>query len=162
MTYSASQTETYTTADIENVFRRFTTDLRMIAESSGAMTRAQAEEYGHDVEHLAKKDCLEYVDVTLFSNGEEVKAVRYTVNTAAGSLTPNRPGGVMWPKVSSARLSVVVGPSQSFWLDQNIMNALKISWVTTNQDISHSTLQASAGRSYVSNAYGVQRQDYSK
>lgn len=162
MTYSASQTETYSIADIENVFRQFTTDLRMIADSSGAMTRAQAEEYGHDVEYLAKRDYLKYVDVTLFSYGEEVKAVRYTVNTAAGSLTPNRPGGVLWPKVSGARLSVIVGPTQSFWLDPNIMNALKISWSPTSQDISHSTLQDGDGRSYVSNAYGVQRQDYSK
>ena len=42
MSASATQTqsETYTTADIEAVFRRFTTDLRMIAESSGAMTSA--------------------------------------------------------------------------------------------------------------------------
>jgi len=134
----------------------------MIADSSGAMTRTQAEEYGHDIEYLAKKDYLKYVDVTLFSYGEEVKAVRYTVNTAAGSLTPSRPGGVLWPKVSGARLSVIVGPSQSFWLDPNIMNALKISWGPTSQDISHSSLQAGSGRSYVSNAYGVQRDDFSK
>lgn len=162
MTYSASQTETYSTADIENVFRRFTTDLRMIADSSGAMTRTQAEEYGHDVEYLAKKDYLKYVDVTLFSYGEEVKAVRYTVNTAAGSLTSSRPGGVLWPKVPGAHLSVIVGPTQSFWLYPNIMNALKISWEPTSQDISHSSLQTNTGRSYVSNAYGVQRQDFSK
>jgi hypothetical protein len=133
----------------------------MIADSSGAMTRTEAEEYGHDVEYLAKKGYLKYVDVTLFSYGAEVKAVRYTVNTAAGSLTSSRPGGVLWPKVSGARLSVIVGPTQSFWLDQNVKNALKIPWGPTNQDISHRTLQESSGRSYVSNAYGVQRQDYS-
>lgn len=162
MSYSATRTETYSTVDIENVFRRFTTDLRMIADSSGAMTRAQAEEYGHDVEYLAKKDYLEFVDVTLFANGEEVKAVRYTVNKAAGELAPSRPGGVIWPRLSGARLSVIVGPTRSFWLESNIMNALKISWGPTSQDISHSALKASAGRSYVSSAYGVQRQDYSK
>jgi hypothetical protein len=134
----------------------------MIADSSGAMTRAQAEEYGHDVEYLAKKDYLNYVDVTLFSYGEEVKALRYTVNKAAGSLTASRPGGVLWPKVSGARLSVIVGPTMSFWLYPNIMNALKISWGPASQDISHSSLRAGDGRSYVSNAYGVQRQDYSK
>lgn len=161
MTYSASQTETYSTADIENVFRRFTTDLRMIADSSGAMTRAKAEEYGHDVEYLAKRDYLKYVDVTLFVNGEEEKAVRYTVNTS-GDLTPSRPGGVLWPRMSGTRLSVIIGPTQSFWLLPTVMSYLKIPWGPTNQDISHSTLNASAGRSYVSNAYGVQRQDYSR
>jgi hypothetical protein len=161
VTYSASQTETYSTADIEIVFRRFTTDLRMIADSSGAMTRAQAEEYGHDVEYLAQKGYLEFVDVTLFVNGEEEKAVRYTVNTA-GKLTPSRPGGVLWPRMSGSRLSVIVGPTQSFWLLPTVMSHLKKAWVPTNQDISHSTLKASAGRSYVSNSYGVQRQDYSR
>lgn len=162
MTYSATQTETYSTADIENVFRRFATDLRMIADSSGAMSRGEADEYGHDVEYLAKKGYLKYVDVTLFSYGEEVKAARYTVNTSAGSLMPSRPGGVLWPRVSGARLSVIVGPTQSFWLDATVMKALKISWGPSYQDVSHRTLQESAGRSYVSNAYGVQRQDYSK
>lgn len=161
MTYSASQTETYSTADIENVLRRFTTDLRMIADSSGTMTRAEAEEYGHDVEYLAKRDYLKFVDVTLFVNGEEEKAARYTVNTS-GDLTPSRPGGVLWPRMSGARLSIIIGPTQSFWLLPAVMSRLKISWGATNQDISHSTLKASAGRSYVSNSYGVQRQDYSR
>jgi hypothetical protein len=162
VSYSASRTETYSTADIENVFRRFTTDLRMIADSSGAMTRERAEEYGHDVEYLAKKGYLKSVDVTLFSYAGEEKAVRYTVNTAAGDLTPSRPGGVLWPKVFGARLSVIVIPNESFWLNPNVMSVLKISWGPTNEDISHSTLKTSEGRSYVSNAYGVQRQDYSK
>ncbi len=162
MSYSATRTETYSTVDIENVFRRFTTDLRMIADSSGAMTRAEAEEYGHDVELLAKNDYLKFVDVTLFANGEEVKAVRYTVNTAAGDLTPSRPGGVLWPRLLGARLSVVVGPSRSFWSDSKVMNALKLSWVSTSQDISHSRLKSGADRSFVSSTYGVHRQDYSK
>ena len=96
MSASATQTqsETYSTADIEIVFRRFTTDLRMIAESSGAMTRSEAEDYGHDAEYLAKRKYVNYVDVTLFVNGEEEKAVRYTVTTSAGDLKPDRPGGV--------------------------------------------------------------------
>lgn len=163
MSYSATRTETYSTVDIENVFRRFTTDLRMIADSSGAMTRAQAEEYGHDVEYLAKNDYLEFVDVTLFAaNGEEVRAVRYTVNTAAGDLTPSRPGGVLWPRLTGARLSVILGETRSFSSDVKVTNALKLTWVPTSKDISHSGLKSGAGRSYVSNAYGVQRQDYSK
>ena len=164
MSASATQTqsETYTTADIEAVFRRFTTDLRMIAESSGAMTRSEAEDYGHDAEYLAKKRYLNFVDVTLFVNGEEEKAVRYTVTNPAGDLKPNRPGGVLWPRLSGARLSVVIGPTTEFWSSPSVMSALRISWVPTNRDLSHSTLKQSSGRSYVNNAYGVKRDDFSK
>lgn len=167
MTYSATRTETYSTADVENVFRRFTTDLRMIADSSGTITRAKAEEYGHDVEYLAKYGYLKFVDVTLFANGGEIKAVRYTVNTAAGDLIPSRPGGVLWPRIAGAYLSVVIDYTQAWGAlteqsRANVKRALKISWVPTDRDTSHSVLKASAGRSYVSNAYGVQRQDYSK
>jgi hypothetical protein len=93
MSSSATQTasETYSVADIENVVRRFTTDLRMIAESSGALTRSDAEDYGEDIEYLAKKKLLEFVDITLLVNGEEEKAVRYIVDTSGG-LTTSRPG----------------------------------------------------------------------
>jgi hypothetical protein len=164
MSASATQTqsETYSTADIEIVFRRFTTDLRMIAESSGAMTRSEAEDYGHDAEYLAKRKYVNYVDVTLFVNGEEEKAVRYTVTTSAGDLKPDRPGGVLWPRLSGARLSVVFGLTKEFWSSPNIRGALRISWVPSNQDISHSTLKQNSGRSYVSNIYGVKRDDFSK
>jgi hypothetical protein len=157
-----TQTQTYTVADVEKVIRRFTTDLRMIADSSGAISRAKAEDYGHDIEYLAKKGYLNFVDVTLFANGVEEKAVRYTVNTQAGDFTGERPGGVLWPKLSGARLSVIVGPTEEFWLKATVVSALKMSWVPTTQDISHSSLKQKDGRTYVSNAYGVDRKDYSK
>lgn len=167
MSYSATRSETYSVVDIENVFRRFTTDLRMVADSSGAMTRAEAEKYGHDVEYFAKGEYLKFVDVTLIANGEELKAVRYTVNTAAGDLTPSRPGGVLWPKRPGAYLSIVIGHTNKWWeLPESVRAAikasLKISWGPTSRDISHAALKAIAGRSYVSSAYGVERQDYSQ
>ena len=65
-----------------------------------AMTEEKAGEYAHDIEVLAKGGYLKYVDVTLFSNGVEVRAARYNVNTEAGDLTSSRPGGVLWPRVS--------------------------------------------------------------
>ena len=157
-----TQTQTYTVADVEKVVRRVTTDLRMIAESSGTITRSDAEDYGHDVEYLAKNGYLNFVDVTLFVNGVEEKAVRYTVNTKAGDLTADRPGGVLWPRLSGARLSVIVGPTEAFWLKASVVSALRISWVTTTQDVSHSSLKERDGRTFVSNAYGVVRKDFSK
>jgi hypothetical protein len=157
-----TQTQTYTVADVEKVIRRFTTDLRMIAESSGAITRSEAEDYGYDVEYLAKKGYLKFVDVTLLVNGAEQKAVRYTVNTQAGDLAADRPGGVLWPALSGAHLRVIVGPTEAFWLKASVVSALRISWVPTSQDVSHSSLGEKDGRTFVSSAYGIVRKDYSK
>ena len=58
MSYTTTQTDTYTTSDIETVLRRFTADLVMIAQSSGAMIEASARNYAHDIELLAKSGYL--------------------------------------------------------------------------------------------------------
>jgi hypothetical protein len=52
MSYAVTATNTYTTLDVETVVRRFTADLVMIAQSSGAMTETEARNYAHDVEAL--------------------------------------------------------------------------------------------------------------
>ena len=111
-----SVTATYTKVDVENVVRRVKADLNMIADSTGAWASGQAANYAHDIELLAKKGYLKSVDVTLLSNGIEVKAVRFDVNTDAGSWTSNRPGGVLWPRVADANLRVVLIPAS---IDQN-------------------------------------------
>src|SRR3954449_3943200 len=102
MTYTASETYTYTITDIENVVRRFSADLVMIAQSSGTITEAKARDYAHDAELLAKKGYLKRVDVTLLSGTTEIRATQYVVSTAAGGLTMSRPGGVLWPRVANA------------------------------------------------------------
>lgn len=167
MSYTSSATSTYSVADVENVFRRFSADLKMIADSTGGMTREEAEKYGSDIAYLAASDYLKFVDLTLFSDGVEEKAVRYTVNTAAGELTTSRPGGVLWPRVSAPDLRVVIQYTQK-WYDlaemtrTTVRSRLKIPWGPTNADISHSTLTVGNSRAYVSSSYGLQRQDYSK
>src|SRR5688500_20100092 len=104
MVYSVISTETYSTTDVENVMRNLKTELLMIAESTGAISLADAREYAADFELLAKEECLAYVDVTLLDGFYEVRAVRYTVTTEAGELTATRPGGVLWPRVSKPSL----------------------------------------------------------
>ncbi len=90
MTHTTTDTYTYTTSDIETVVRRFTADIVMIAQSSGAITEAKARDYAHDVDALAKKGYLKKVDLTLFSGSTEVRATQYVVNTSAGDLTMSR------------------------------------------------------------------------
>ena len=108
MSQTKTASATYTVVDIENVVRRVKADLIMIADSTGGWTPDKAREYAHDIEALAKAEYLKHVDVTLLSDGIEKRATRFHVNTEAGNLTSNRPGGVLWPKVPNAFLRIVL------------------------------------------------------
>ena len=162
MSQTATATATYTTTDIEKVVRRVTTDLVMIADSSGAITADKARDYGHDIELLAKNGYLKKVDVTLLSAGVEKRAVRYEVNTVSGSLTSSRPGGVLWPKVASPYLRLVLSYTSAYddAARGKMASKLKIGWSPTDADTSHSGLAASGGRDYASNSFGMQRKDW--
>ncbi len=162
MSQTATATATYTTTDIEKVVRRVTTDLVMIADSSGAITADKAREYGHDIEMLAKNGYLKKVDVTLLSAGVEKRAVCYQVNTASGSLESSRPGGVLWPKVASPFLRLVLSYTSAYddIAREKMAGKLKIGWSPTSADTTHSGLSASGGRDYASNSYGMQRKDW--
>ena len=164
MTYSSTYASTYTEADIAIVMRRFRTDLRMMAETTGGMTLEKAEQYGADIELLAKKKALAWIDVTLLNYGVENRAVRYTVDTETGELESSRPGGVLWPRLSSPRLRIIISyaPGGSAIKDDlSRTGKLAINWSPTDEDTSHSTLSSNGGRAYNSNGYGLNRQDYS-
>lgn len=167
MSYTTSSTETYSTLDVETVFTSFKAELRMIAASSAALTLAKAEEYGDDAEYLAKKGYLKWVDVTLLDGDDEVRAARYTVNTAAGELAPSRVGGVRWPKTPAGFVRIILHYTAAWWALSDdgrtrVKGALKINWSPTDADTSHAALKAGGGRAFVSNAYGLERKDYAK
>jgi hypothetical protein len=155
-------TATYTVVDIENVVRRVKADLVMIGDSTGGWTSEKASQYAHDVDILAKAGYLEYIDVTLFSNGVEVKATRFQVDTDAGDLTSSRPGGVLWPKVAGPYLQIILGYTSTYTAaaKEAVKGKLKISWSPSDVDTSHSSLNSAGGRDYVSNGYGMQRKDW--
>jgi Bacterial HORMA domain family 1 len=162
MSYVDSVTETYSFVDVEIVIRRVTADLIMIANSTGAWTEDFARKVGHDVELLAKKGYLKWVDVTLFSYGVEQKATRFEVNSVAGGLSMSRPGGVLWPRVSDPDLRVILGNTDDYTPMAAVMVAdeLELSWTATTTDTSHGSLTSGGGRDYASNAFGVQRKDF--
>ncbi|HQY22297.1 MAG TPA: hypothetical protein PK389_00870 [Gammaproteobacteria bacterium] len=164
MSYSSTATQTYSVNDIETVMRRVTADIVMIASSTGAVSEAKAREWGHDIEVLAKNGYLKAVDLTLFSENSEVKATRYDVNTESGALTTSRPGGVLWPRVNLPYLQIVLIYTQEYndLARSKMKEKLCVSWVPSSADTSHSTLKSASGRNYVSNAYGMQREDFSK
>lgn len=159
-TFTAS--ETFTIADVENVMRRVTADLVMIASSTGAVTEDRARDWAHDIEILAKGGYLSMVDLTLLSSGVEVKATRFTVNAESGALTTSRPGGVMWPRFPNATLRIVLYYTAAYddWARAATRPKLNISWGPSSADTSHSGLTAGSGRDYVSNGYGMQRKDF--
>lgn len=161
-TGTSTYSSTYTTIDIENVVRRVKADLTMIADSTGAWTPQKAADYAHDVEVLAKKGYLAWVDVTLLSAGTEIKAVRFDVDTDSGSLNTSRPGGVLWPKVAYAHLRILISYTSTYTAEaqREMSKKLRIGWTTSYDDSSHSSLTGGAGRDYTSNAYGMKRKDW--
>ena len=161
-TYSA--TETYSVADVEVVMRRVTADLVMIASSTGAITEEKARDWAHDIEVLAKSGYLRLVDLTLLSAGVEMKATRFVVNTESGDLSTSRPGGVLWPSVPNPELRIVLYYTDAYTAAarEKTKGKLRIGWVSSSADTSHSTLKPGAGRDYVSNGYGMQRKDFNQ
>lgn len=74
----------------------------------------------------------------------------------------SRPGGVMWPQLPSSQLRIVLSYTKLTTTRRGqISPRLKVNWVPSKVDLSHSTLTASANRDYVSNGYGMQRKDFS-
>jgi hypothetical protein len=43
-----------------------------------------------------------------------------------------------------------------------LSDKLKVSWTATSADPSHASLRAGGGREYASNAFGIQRKDFTK
>ena len=162
MAVSYTETNTYTVADIEATFRRFRSDIFMIADSTGAITRSEADDYAHDAELLAKRKYLRKVDVTLMCAGVELKAATYTVNEDGGRLESSRPGGVLWPRVSGGWVRIILSYTSTFTAEARLAmrSSLRIDWVTSTDDTSHASLTGAGGRNYVSNGYGLQRTDF--
>ncbi|WP_428506474.1 hypothetical protein [Roseateles sp.] len=161
-TSSITKTFTFTQEDVAKVVRRFTSDLRMIAESSKSMTEAEAAKYGHDVEYLAQRGYLKMVDVTLLSADAEVKAVQYVVQVGSNDLTPSKPGGVLWPEVNQPFLRIILSYTNDYTaaVKEKTLPNLKLGWVPTDASTAHVSLKESGGRDYSSNAFGVTRKDF--
>lgn len=162
MSETYASTETYSVADIEVVMRRVTADLLMIAGSTKAVTEEKALNWAHDIEILAKSGYLRMVDLTLLYSGVEIKATRFVVNTESGELASSRPGGVLWPELPGAELRIILFYTSAYdaAAREKTKGRLRIGWVASDADTSHSTLASGSGRDYVSHGYGMQRKDF--
>lgn len=162
---SRTRSDTYTSTDIANVIRRVAADLRMIAQSTRAISESEATNYAYDIEALAQAGYLASVDLTLLSGGwagREIAAVTYRVNVTAGGLVSSRPGGVMWPAVSDPYLRIVLRYTSAYdgAAEAAMARRLKCSWSPTNVDTRHLTLSQTSGRDYASGGFGMERKDF--
>lgn len=158
-----SSTSTYTVADVEKVMRSVKADLIMIAGATKAMTEDDASNYAHDIEVLAKKNYLDFADVTLMNGSSEIRAIKYEFQTE-GASGAERPGGVLWPLTPKAQggwIRIHLRYSDTSSVEKRAELPLKISWVPASTDISHKDLTSSAGRGYSSNGFGTNRKDFS-
>lgn len=164
MSQSSTFSATYTDVDVAIVMRRVTADLMMIASSSGGVTEERARDWGHDIELLANGGYLRAVDITLSSAGIEQRAIRFEVKTESGQLTMSRPGGVLWPRLYQPDLRIVLFHTDLYdaAAKAQMSSKLRLSWTPTLANTSHSTLNAAAGRDYVSHGFGMQRKDFTK
>lgn len=165
MSVSYTAPDTFTAIDISAVMRRVTADFVMMAQSTGAITEATARQWAHDVEVLVQAGYLKAVDLTLLTGGcygTEVLATRYIVNTTSGDIATSRPGGVMWPRVDDAYLRIILFHTSTYddTARARMQPKLKISWSPSDADTSHPQLAVTGGRSFVSAAFGMQRQDF--
>jgi hypothetical protein len=116
----------------------------------------------HDIGELAAAGYLKFIDVTLRSAGVEIKATCFTVNAASGTMTDQRPGDGLWPLVDEPTLGLVLGYNSTYTPEARaaMKSRLIVPWQPSTDDITHSTLVGSAGRTHASNGYGVERKDW--
>jgi Bacterial HORMA domain family 1 len=163
MTGTATQTSTYTAADVGKVLDCFAADFDMVAQATGLRTRENARATSEDVTRMAVHGYLKEVNVYLEDEtGRIVRAAKYEVSTDAALWTAQRPGNNLWPRLPGGRLNVYV-----VWSDawrrlsearrQVFRETLKRPWGTWDLDTSFPTLTRRADRDYASNNYGMRK-----
>lgn len=161
MSVAATQTQTYTIADIAKVVDCIAADLDMMGQSTALMTWETARRSAEDVKLLAQNGFLIEANIVLEdATGSVIRAAKYEVAADASTLTAQRPGNNLWPRTPGGQLYVVVRYSQKW---RNLTDAqraafstrLNITWSPSSADLSFLSLTRSFDRSYVSSGWGV-------
>jgi len=161
MSSTATQTQSYTIADIAKVIDCFAADLDMMAQSTGLLTWETVRHAAEDVKLMAQKGYLLEANIVLQdASGTVIRAAKYEVYTYASTLTAQRPGNNLWPRSPGGLLDVVVRYSQRWQSLTDAQRAalaksLKAPWSSSNTNLSFPGLTRSSDRSYVSNGWGV-------
>ncbi len=162
-----SYSSTYSVADVHKVWDQVRADFRMAAQSTTLLTTAFVDITMRDVVKLAEKRYVSQVHIYLNTvNGAPVRGRTYTVSEDAAGWTADRSGSMLWPKTTGGTLGLVVTYSQAWWDLSDaqrlaFQSKLESTWSRSNIDTSFSGLSGASGRSYASNAYGVQSRSFS-
>jgi hypothetical protein len=165
-TYSTSYT--YSVTDVRKVHAQIQAELRMAADSTGLNTIAWADETMADVLAFAELGYLEKMQIRLVGyNGKNINVAEYVFSENARGWSADRVGGMLWPRNVGSRLTVTLYYS-SKWVgignaaqEQFKSKQLKGTWSTCTDDLSVSHLYGRDDRTFVSNAYGAQKRQYS-
>ena len=159
--FTVTQTQTYSVADIAKVIDCVAADLDMMSQSTGLLTREEVVRAAADVKLMAQKGYLLEANIVLHNaSGEVIRAAKYEVSTDASTLTAQRPGNNLWPRTPGGGLVVVVQYSQRWFALTDTQRVpfkqtLASSWTNSSTDLSFPGLTRSSDRSYASNGWGV-------
>lgn len=162
--------QAYTPQDIHPVVQRMTHDLKMLTESAEMrsiyhINDAQITQCCHDIQILAERGYLQYVDVCLMNMDQghrvEQKAYRFEMNAAGKKVCTNRPNSVFISNLDKTQpaLRIVMKYTANFTRDTQIDLDAHIfaPWKAAYCDITHQPLRADIDRDYSCNGYAIQR-----
>ena len=151
MSFTGTQTTTFTVVDIRKVVDNFAADFSMKAQATGLRTRENVAEIVYDLKILAEGGYLENVKLILKdASGTEIRGTKYTVSNSAAGWVSERPGHNLWPRTPGGVLKVIAGLTCEWWAKTEEEKAAFISvyglhwsWSLTTEDTSFATLTAS-------------------
>src|SRR6266478_5416069 len=133
--------------------------MRYIVKDIFRLFQQPARSCAADMKLMAQKGYLTEANIVLRdASGVVKKAAKYEVSTNASTLTAQRPGNNLWPRMPGGSLDVIVQYSQK-WL--NLTDTQRIAFIQTmatglspsNIDVSFPSLTRTADRNYVSNGW---------
>jgi hypothetical protein len=168
MSITATQTNTYTIADVRKVVENFAADFSMMSTATGLRSREDVARTVADLRAFAEDGHLVEVKLILKDAARnKLRGASYGVSQSALGWTSDRPGNNLWPRTPDGVLWVIVTLG-SEWNSMTTTQkqgyktrrGLNYAWDPTLEDTSLSGLSASYAQRYASNAYGFQRINY--
>jgi hypothetical protein len=152
MTATATQTTTFTVADIRKVVENFAADFSMMAQATGLWSRESVAEVVYDLRVFAEYGYLVSVSVILRdAGGNKIRAAVYSVSEAASSWKSEQPGNNLWPKTVGGSLNVIADMTSAWWNKTDAQrksfienHGLNGSWPPSRRDNSLHSLQSSS------------------
>ena len=168
MSFTGSQTKTFTAVDVRKVVANFAADFAMMAQATGLRTHEQVVNTVYDLRIFAEFGYLEGITLILKDASElQLRGAKYTVSTEAVGWVSDRPGNNLWPRTPGGSLKVVGDLGTEWWAKTDAQKqtfiseyGLHSSWSPTAEDTTLAGLVVSQGQRYASNGWGMSRTNF--